>query len=300
MRSRHKLLAEFEWRAGTVGMKTQAECFGCNTYSYIRSEPAHRCVVRLANLGFRKFELMVHPGHLWPPGSNAEGLIDLRRILSAGGLEVVTLNMPNIDVNITAAAPEMRAHSLAILIDTIRLASEIGVRGIVIGPGKANPLFPADTAELVPYFFAALDTLCPLAKSAGTALWVENMPFAYLPAIDELMSVLDCYGNDDIGIVYDVANAHFISEDIRAGLVRCGKRLRLVHLSDTGRQQYRHDPVGHGSVPFHDMPAMLRDAGYYESPMLEIISRNADNDILDSVERLTAFGFAPTVAVSSA
>jgi sugar phosphate isomerase/epimerase len=72
-----------------------------------------------------------------------------------------------------------------------------------------------------------------------------------------------------------------------------------VHLSDTGRQQYRHDPVGHGSVPFRDIPAMLRDVGYYDSPMLEIISRNADNDILGSVEKLTAFGFAPAVAVSS-
>lgn len=156
MRSRHKLLAEFEWRAGTVGMKTQAECFGCNTYSYIRSEPAHRCVARLADLGFRKFELMVHPGHLWPPGPNAEGLIDLRRILSAGGLEVVTLNMPNIDVNIAAAAPEMRARSLAMLIGTIRLASEIGVRGIVIGPGKANPYFPLTLRNWCPTFLLHL------------------------------------------------------------------------------------------------------------------------------------------------
>jgi L-ribulose-5-phosphate 3-epimerase len=280
-------------------MKTQVECFGCNTYSYVRSEPAHRCVARLADFGFRKFELMAHPGHLWPLGPNAEDLANLRRTLSARGLEVVTLNMPNIDINVAAAVPEMRAYSLAMLAGTIRLAGEIGVRGIVIGPGKANPLFPADAAELTPHFFAALDALCPLAKSAGTALWVENMPFAYLPAIDELMSVLDRYGNDDVGIVYDVANAHFINEDIRAGLVQCGKRLRLVHLSDTGRKQYRHDPVGHGSVPFRDIPAMLRNVGYYDSPMLEIISRNADNDILDSVEKLTAFGFAPAVAVSS-
>jgi hypothetical protein len=56
--------------------------------------------------------------------------------------------------------------------------------------------------------------------------------------------------------------------------------------------------VGHGSVPFHDIPAMLRDVGYCESPMLEIISCNADNDILDSVVKLTTFGFAPVVAVS--
>ena len=273
-------------------MKTQAESFGCNTYSYIRSEPAHRCIARLADFGFRKFELMVHPGHLWPPGPEADGLADLRKTLSACGLEIVTLNMPNIDINIAAAAPAMREYSLAMLTGIVWLTSEIGARGIVIGPGKANPLFPPADAELTPHFFAALDVLCPLAKSGGTALWVENMPFAYLPGIDALMSVLDRYGNDDVGIVYDVANAHFINEDIRAGLVRCGKRLRLVHLSDTGRQQYRHDTIGQGSVPFRDIPAMLRDVGYRELPMLEIISRNADNDILNSVEQLAALGFA--------
>ena len=104
--------------------------------------------------------------------------------------------------------------------------------------------------------------------------------------IDALTRVLDRYGNDDIGIVYDVANAHFIDEDIRAGLIHCGKRLRLVHLSDTGQRQYRHDAVGQGSVPFRDIPAMLRAVDYRELPMIEIISRNADKDILDSVERL--------------
>jgi sugar phosphate isomerase/epimerase len=273
-------------------MTTLAESFGCNTYSYIRSEPAHRCVARLADFGFRKFELMVHPGHLWPPGPTADGLAELRRLVSSRGLEVVTLNMPNIDINIAAAAPAMREYSLAMLTGIVRLASEVGARGIVIGPGKANPLFPADEAELTPHFFAALDLLCPLAKSGGTALWVENMPFAYLPGIEALTRVLDRYGNDDIGIVYDVANAHFMDEDIRAGLMCCGKRLRLVHLSDTGQRHYRHDGVGQGSVPFREIPAMLREAGYRELPMLEIISRNADRDILDSVERLAALGFA--------
>ena len=120
---------------------------------------------------------MVHPGHLWPPGPAADGLADLRRVLSARSLEVVTLNMPNIDTNIAAEAEGTREYSLAMLTGTVRLASEIGVRGIVIGPGKANPLFPADDALLTSHFFSALDVLCPLAKSGGTALWVENMPF---------------------------------------------------------------------------------------------------------------------------
>ena len=94
--------------------------------------------------------------------------------------------MPNIDINVAGAAPEMRAYSLDLLTDTVRLAGELGARGVVIGPGKANPLFPADADELIGHFFAALDRLCPVAESAGTALWVENMPFAFLPAIGEL------------------------------------------------------------------------------------------------------------------
>ena len=85
-------------------MKTQAQNFGCNTYSYIRSEPAQSCIARLADFGFRKFELMVHPGHLSPLEPAADGLADLRRIVSTRGLEVVTLNMPNIDTNIGAEA----------------------------------------------------------------------------------------------------------------------------------------------------------------------------------------------------
>jgi sugar phosphate isomerase/epimerase len=272
-------------------MTTSAADFGCNTYSYIRSRRADQCVGRLADEGFREFELMVHPAHLWPSGPNAEGLRELRQVVRDRGVHIVTLNMPNIDLNVTAASEEMRRYSLGILSGIVRLAGELEVPGIVVGPGKANPLFPAPVEELVGHFFAALDVLCPLAKSAGTALWAENIPFAFLPGIDQLIAALDRYGDDSIGIVYDVANAHFISEDIGAGLKRCGKRLKLVHLSDTGRQLYRHDPIGKGDVPFATIPKMLETVGYNGRPMLEIISNDADRDIRDSVKRLSALGF---------
>jgi sugar phosphate isomerase/epimerase len=113
-----------------------------------------------------------------------------------------------------------------------------------------------------------------------------------LPALDEIVAALDCYGRDDIGIVYDVANGHFIGEDIAAALQRCGDRLRLVHLSDTNRQLYRHDPVGRGTVPFAAIPAMLSAAGYTRRSVLEIISADADRDILDGAERLATLGFS--------
>jgi sugar phosphate isomerase/epimerase len=268
-----------------------AEMFGCNTYSYMRSHSALDCVTRLAGIGLREFELMVHPGHLWPAQMTSGERAALRRRFEENGLALTTLNMPNIDINVAAAAQEMRDYLLKLLTATVQLAGDLGARGVVIGPGKANPLFPAGADELSTYFFQALDRLAPVAAQAGTALWLENTPFAFLPAIDGMLAALDRYGNPDIGIVYDIANAYFIGEDFTAGLGKCGARLKLVHLSDTGRQAYRHDPVGLGSVPFAAVPAALQAVGYKARPMLEIISSDPDRNISDSAQKLAALGF---------
>lgn len=265
--------------------------FGANTYSYMRSHGAADCLARLADFGFREFEVMVHPGHLWPAELSAEQRRDLRRRFERNGWALTALNMPNIDINVAAAAAGMRAYSLDLLTDTVRLAGELGARGVVIGPGKANPLFPADSSELVGHFYTALDRLCPVAEKSGTALWVENMPFAFLPGIGELMDALKRYGNDALRIVYDIPNAYFIGEDFTDGLRQCRERLALVHLSDTGRQHYRHDPVGLGSVPFAEVPRALAAVGYTARPMLEIISRDPDRDIVASADKLALLGF---------
>ena len=273
-----------------------ASMFGCNTYSYMRSYSAETCLARLADLGFQEFELMVHPGHLWPAELSAAQRRTIRRLIESGGLRLTALNMPNIDINVAGAAAEMRNYSLNLVSDTVRLAGELGARGVVIGPGKANPLFPAPAAELIGHFFAALDRLCPVAAASGTALWVENMPFAFLPAIGQLMDALKQYGNDAVRIVYDIANAHFIGEDFADGLKQCRARLALVHLSDTGRQIYRHDPVGLGTVPFAEVPRALHAAGYSARPMLEIVSRDPDRDIVASASKLALLDFAHPIA----
>ena len=268
-----------------------ASMFGCNTYSYMRSHSAETCLAQLADMGFQEFEVMVHPGHLWPAELSAEQRSAIRRQIEPRGIKLTTLNMPNIDINIAGAAAEMRAYSLNLVTETVRLAGELGARGVVIGPGKANPLFPAPAAELMGHFYAALDKLAPVAKASGTALWLENMPFAFLPGIGDMLAALKQYGNDDVRIVYDLANAYFIKEDFAAGLQQCRERLALVHLSDTSQQVFRHDPVGLGTFPFAEVPRALAAVGYKDKPMLEIISRDPDRDIIASAAKLAVLGF---------
>ncbi len=271
-------------------MASATSIFAVNTYSYTFDMKAGDCIRHLADQGYPGFELMMYPGHLWP-AEGAAARADLAKAALATGTRIVSINMPNIDLNIAGASDEMRAYSLGLLECFVDLAGDIGARFVVIGPGKANPLFAPETDLLLGHFFAALDRLCPAAEKASVKLVVENMPFAFLPDAGSLMAALDRYGNDDVGVIYDVANGHFIGEDPCAGLRQVKSRLELVHFSDTGRKVYRHDVVGLGDVDFAAVPPVLAEIGYGELPVLEVISRNADAETRDSAERLAAMGY---------
>lgn len=268
-----------------------ATAFGVNTYAYILSHSAKDCLDHLASQGYTGFELVLFPGHLWPSELDAGTRRSLRNHVESRQLRLITLNMPNIDINVAAASREMRDYSLSILSDSVALAGDLGVAGVIVGPGKPNPLFPLPKARMTEYFYAALDKLVPLAGRCGTEIWIENLPIAFIPDADSLMSALDHYANPSVGIVYDVANAVFHREDPLSGLERVRERLRLVHLSDTGHEVYRHDPVGNGVVPFAALPPVLAKIRYPELPMLEIITGTPDKDIQASADKLIAMGW---------
>lgn len=265
-----------------------------NLYSYTLNRTAQEAMAELADLGFDAFEFMMYPGHLWMPDMDAAARAGLRRFIESRNLHIQSVNQPNIDINIAAAAPEMRDHSIAMMARMIECAGEFGARQVIIGPGKVNPLMPMAREALIGHFHRALDALVPLARKAGTQVLVENMPFAFLPDVESLLAAVEDYGSDEVGILYDLANGAFIKEDIRAALKRCGDRLRLVHLSDTGTQVYKHDPIGHGTMDFGALIEDLASIGWTERPVLEIIgiSEQPSAEILDSIRRLEEVGWA--------
>jgi len=269
-------------------MVSDRAAFGVNTYGYVYSHEAGACLAHLASQGYRDIELMMYPGHAWPAEMSPADRRGLARVITDHELRVRTLNMPNLDLNVAAANPEMRALSLKNLGEIIDLAGELGVPGVVLGPGKPNPLFPNPPEHLMGWFRQALDVLVPAAAKAGTRMVAENMPFGFLPLADQMMAALDDYGADDVGVVYDVANAVFAREDPVEGLRRVKDRLELVHLSDTGLAAYRHDPIGRGVVDFGGFAEGLADIGYAGIAMLEVISDQPDEDIAASADQLLA------------
>jgi L-ribulose-5-phosphate 3-epimerase len=271
-----------------------ASLFAANTYSYTLDYPVRTCVELLAGRGFRHFELMMYPGHLWPAHIDGAARRDLRAYLEGEGLRVGTLNMPNIDLNVAAGTEEMRTMTMGILRDVVGLAGDLGAGAVVIGTGKANPLLPMRKELMIDHFHKALAQLVPLAADAGTSIVVENMPFGFLPRIDEMLAAIEAFGDERVGVVYDVANGHFVKEDVCAGLRACSSRLKVVHLSDTNQSVYRHDAVGLGTVDFRPIPAVLAEIGFKSKPVLEIIATDPDAAIDDSVRKLCEAGWRQT------
>jgi sugar phosphate isomerase/epimerase len=265
--------------------------FGAHTYSFTLRESALHTVPRLVDLGFTCFELMAHPGHLWPAELTASDRVRLRQSVEQVGGEIVALNMPNVDLNIAATTAEMRHHTRGLLADLVRLAGDLGVPGVIMGPGKANPLLPAPRHELLSYFLDGLAELSRLAKTHGTAIWVENMPFSFLPDARGVVEVLDRFGDDTVGTVFDFTNAYFVGEDLEDGLACMSPRLKLVHVSDTGREVFEHAVLGSGTMPIEPIPALLAKAGYKGPVMLEIVSQDPEHGLVESRRRLASLAW---------
>ncbi|GMG83151.1 sugar phosphate isomerase/epimerase [Paralimibaculum aggregatum] len=268
--------------------------YGLNLYGYTFGHTAAEALRAAAAMGFRRVELMMFPGHLWPPEMGAADRRALAGVLAETGIAVTSVNQPNIDINLAAAAPEARELSLTLVQRMIETAGEFGGRYVILGPGKINPLMPMPKGERLGHFHRALDRLLPIARGHGVQVLVENMPFTFLPDAAGLMDAVEAYGSDELGVIYDVANGFFIGEALAPALARIGDRLRLVHASDTGRKVYRHDPVGRGEMDFAAIGETLAAAGWAEQPVLEIIglSDNLDAEMLESAAALDAAGWA--------
>ncbi len=176
------------------------------------------------------------------------------------------------------------------------MAEAIGASGVITVTGRVNPLIAPARRDLESWFSEAFGRVLRAAEPTGVRLLLENIPMGVYPRADQLIAFADSIDSPLVGICYDIANAHFIGEDAAAGLRRVRARLGMVHLSDTGRAAWRHDPVGRGSCDFAGFGAALREIGYAGTSMLEIVADPPVEHIVASHRLLAQWGWAPPSA----
>jgi sugar phosphate isomerase/epimerase len=265
---------------------------GINTYGYIWSTPADACVRRLADLGYRSVELVIHPPHLPLDGFDAGARRRLVSALSQIDTANSALNLPSLDHNLASALPRVRASSVQMFRDAIDLASDLGVRWLVTVPGRMSPLSPPSVADRTAWMHESIQALLPHAEARGVGLAVENVPMGAFPDAASLGAFVRGFASPALAVCYDAANAHFIGESPADGMQQLADLLRILHLSDTDRAVWRHDVVGTGTVPFAEVAAARARIDFVGPCMLEIIHRDPEAAILRSHDALAALGCA--------
>lgn len=264
--------------------------FGINTYSFTRDLHARDCLQQLADVGYRRFELMLIPGHFWPTLDGVAGRSEIESVVIRNSLEILTLNQPNLDVNLASAVPEMRQQSCTVVANAIELAQAWNAKGVVINPGKANPVFPPSMQTLADSFRRSLDALVPVARRASVQLIVKNHPLSYLYRVQELRQFFDAYGWEQIGLGYDFANGHFAGEGPHA-VLDVWDHLSFLYAADTSTERFEHAEIGKGTVAFGAISKLLQGATVCPPTILELVAEHPQSAIDASVEYLHGLGW---------
>ena len=134
------------------------------------------------------------------------------------------------------------------------------------------------------------------AERTGVPVILENHPQGLLASAADIVRFLDAEGYAGMPVIYDVADAVAIREDPVEGLKALWPRLGIVHLSDSPKGQWRHDPIGSGEVDFAAIAALLRQRAYEGRIVLEILSDQPLKDIDEGAVILKQQGLAFSLA----
>ncbi len=263
---------------------------GVNTYGYLWGPEIRACMDDLAKRGYVLFEGVINPPQL-DIELSAQSRRELRSHMEMNGLSFSSLNLPSLDTNLVSPFARTRMYSVDMFKRAIDLAADLGAPQLVTVPGRLNPLLPPERSALRGWLAESMEALVPYARERSVGLALENVPFASLPRAEDLADFLDSFGNEDVlGVCYDVANAHFIGESPRSGIQILGKRIRLMHCSDTTRSTWRHDPVGRGDVPWTELADALKASRWAGPLLLEIIDEDPEAGVVASHDALSSHG----------
>jgi sugar phosphate isomerase/epimerase len=265
---------------------------GAHTFGFVWNCLADEALDRLGEAGFRHVQLMATPPHYDPWKQDAAVTKRLRSILDRHGMSLLALDLASSDINLASPSADVVDFAVDAYARAIDRASELGARWICVGSGRRHALLAKANDRLMETFRVAFGRIQAKAQQRGIGIILENHPQGLLADARTIARFLDDEGYSSIPVIYDVANAFAIGEDPVAGLEILWSRLGIVHLSDSPRGQWRHDPIGSGEIDFSAIAALLSGKGFEGPVVLEILSEQPLQGLSDGVAALRAKGLA--------
>ncbi len=266
---------------------------GAATYAWLWDRPLEYAIEQIAALGFRHFEIMTAPPHVWPRSMDAAARRALRRRYEQLGLTLTSLNPTFLDLNMVSPNPGIREETLRQFHEQFELAADLGAGLVMITVGKKHPLLAPDFEFFWRQAVDGAKQVLPICEKLGVTFGVENgwTVFTHAKHCADFVAEIR---HPSLKIVFDVANATIANESPLAGLETVKDDLALVHLSDTDDKTWGHNPVGTGMIDFASVASKLNAMGYQGVSILEVVIRQEpERHFRESLEHLRAHGWTP-------
>jgi len=269
-----------------------------STFPYLYSHSGFAALKHIAGMGYRTFEMMIFPPHLWPADMTPAQKREIASWLDGEGARITSFCYPLLDNNPNSVCRIMRRYTLDRYKEAIALAADWKCPYVCAIPGPVNSLIDPPVQWMREWFVEGMKELVHFAKGSGVEIILENVPFTYLPSAKDMLDVANDIG-PEVGINFDVCNSAFIKEDVGAAIRMLGKRIKNVHISDSTFAVFKHDRLGIASGIVQPGPAAqaLKEIGYDRITVLEIIAdamnpaNTPDEDIAASHDILAAHGW---------
>lgn len=269
-----------------------------STFPYLYSHDGLGALKHLNGMGYSMFEMMIFPPHCWPRELSADQRAAYKSWLDDTGTSITSFCIPLLDNNPNGVDVLMRDYTLDRYREALDLAAEWGCPYVCAIPGPVNSLINPPYDWMRDWFVEGMKQLVDHSKGTGVEIILENVPFTFLPTAQDMLDVANDIG-PDVGINFDVCNSAFIKEDVAGAIRLLGDRIKNVHISDSGYEEFLHSRLGTGIVDVKEAGDALREIGYDKVTVLEIIAdalqpdTDPDGDIPASHAILAEAGWEP-------
>lgn len=207
----------------------------------------------------------------------------LKKYLQQLGLEI-TLHSIDDDINLCSTNNEIRQVSLKQIEDSIKLASKLGIKIIIVHPGRKT----SSKDNLDHIWELQLDSFSQLVKAAeeyDVFLGIENMELRAKEMVilpQEINKLVSNLRSKQVGITLDLAHiATMKNFSVKKYISELKEKIIHVHLSDSNKT-ITHLPLGWGKLNLSEMLFDLQKEydknvvieGYVPGREIEVLENN--------------------------
>jgi len=225
---------------------------------HLLDRPLEQVFPDLIRLGTGNIELSDSGNHALNPK-----LVERLQELRASYTLNFSIHAPYADTNLSADDDLIREWILKRIRASIRFASELEARCVVVHPGWTTAVDRFMMGRAWDLNIRSLNWLLRYAEEYGVSLLIENVPqsMPYLMVtVDDFQMFFDEM-ELQMGMTLDVAHANLQGE-VYEFMRRLPAKIRHMHVSDNNGVSDQHLPIGDGGIDWGRVVSSARAMGF--------------------------------------